>query len=47
MREPFDIIIEVVKKLNLSKKQNLISASSNLNKESKKFNNSIKFKQVS
>ena len=47
MQAPFDMIVEVVKKLNLSNKQNLNNNFESKKGENKLFNNSIKFKEVS
>ena len=47
MQAPFDLIVEVVKKLNLSNKQNLNNNFESKKGENKLFNNSIKFKEVS
>ena len=44
---PFDLIVEVVKKLNISNKQNLNNNFESKKGENKLFNNSIKFKEVS
>jgi len=47
MQEPFDLIVEVVKKLNLFNKQNLNNKLESERRVNKKFNNNIKFKNVS
>ena len=46
MQAPFDLIVEVVKKLNLSNKQNLNNNFESKRGENKKFNNNIKLKNV-
>jgi ATP-binding cassette subfamily C protein len=47
LQEPFNLILDVVKKLNLSNKQNLNNNFESKKGENKLFNNSIKFKEVS
>ena len=47
MQEPFDIIVDVVKKINLSNKEDLYNNFESKSKGSKKFENNIKFKDVS
>jgi len=47
MQAPFDLIVEVVKKLNLSNKKNLNNNFEGRKGENKLFNNSIKFKEIS
>jgi ATP-binding cassette subfamily C protein len=47
LQEPFNLILDVVKKLNLSNKQNLNNNFESKRGENKKFNNNIKLKNVS
>jgi len=47
MQAPFDLIVEVVTKLNLSNKQNLNNNFERKSGKNKKFINSIKFKNIS
>ena len=47
VQAPFDIIVEVVKKINLSNKQNLNNAFLSNGTKNKKFSNNIKFENVS